>query len=691
MMPPPLHQLLATAQQHHQAGRLREAENTYRQVLQQQPDHARALFMLGALAHQSGDIPAARDWLAKALPADPSFSETHFLLGLIHQQQRQLDSAISSYRKAISLQPNHVKAINNLGRALLDAGQLAEGLNLLKQVLALAPEHPGAHSNLGDAMRMMRDFDGAIVEYQRALAINPNFTEAMANQGAALAEKGQTAQGVACLRKAISINPQFASAHYNLAKALQEQNQFDEAIQHCRLFLELRPDYADAHNLLGSLLGTTGRMAEVIESQRRAIAIRPDHAASASNLLLSLHYLDNPDPAALFQAHLDWGARYGNRFAATNAIHPNDRNPDRKLRIGYISPNFQQHSVAYFLESVLAAHDRSAVEVFCYADPIRPDAVSKRFQVLADHWREITGQSDAAVAGQIRSDAIDILVDLAGHTADNRMIVFAMKPAPLQFTWLGYPDTTGLSTMDYRITDSVADPIGQADSLHREKLLRFQGGAWAYSPPPDAPPVAPPPVVANGFITFGSFNNLPKVTPRVLETWSRILTRVPNSRLFIKSLGLSAVSARDYCLGHLTSHGIDPARIELLGWLPSTGSHLELYNRLDIALDTFPYNGTTTTCEALWMGVPVITFPGQIHTARVGTSLLTHAGLQEMIATDVEGYIRLAVDLAEDRARLSSSRSAMRPKLAASPICDGRRIARQLEEAYRTAWRGRAV
>jgi protein O-GlcNAc transferase len=685
-MPPTLHQLLAAAQQHHQVGRLREAETTYRQVLQQQPNHARALFMLGALAHQTGDIPAAMDWLAKAVPADPSFPETHFLLGLIHQQKRELDSAISCYRKALSLQPNHIKAMNNLGRALLDVGQLAEGLKCLKQVIALAPQHAGAHNNLGDALRMMRDFDGAIIEYQRALAINPNLTEALANQGAALAEKGLAAQGIACLRKAIAINPKFASAHYNLAKALQEQNQFDEAIHHCRSALELWKEFADAHNLLGSLLGITGRMPEAIESQRRAIAIRPDHAGSASNLLLSLHYLDNPDPAALFGTHLNWANRYGRRFTTTIAPAANDRNPDRKLRIGYVSPNFQQHSVAYFLESVLAAHDRSAFEIFCYGDLIHSDAVSTRFQKLADHWRDITGQSDAAVAGQIRGDAIDILVDLAGHTADNRMIVFAKKGAPVQFTWLGYPDTTGLSTIDYRITDSVADPIGQADSLHVEKLLRLQGGAWAYSAPPDAPPVTPGPVVANGFITFGSFNNLPKVTPRVLETWARILARVPGSRLLIKSLGLGSAAGRDYCLGHLTSHGVAPARIELIGWLPSTGSHLELYNRLDIALDTFPYNGTTTTCEALWMGVPVITFPGQIHAARVGASLLTHAGLGELIAPDIEGYIRLAGTIAEGRDRLSEMRTTIRSKLAASPICDGRRMARQLEEAYRSAW-----
>jgi protein O-GlcNAc transferase len=686
MFSSPIDSLLRTAQQYHQAGKLREAEQTYRQVLQHQPNHPRALFMLGAISHQAGNIPAALDWLAKAEKADPTFAETSFLIGVVHHQRGELDATTVYYRKAVSLQSNHIRALNNLGRVLLDAGQITEGTELLRKVLALAPQHASAHSNLGDALRLTRDFDAAIAAYQRAIAIQPNLAEAHGNLGAALAEKGQPTQGIASLNRAISINPKLSSAHYNLAKALQETNQFDEAIRHCQLFIELRPDYADGHNLLGSLLGISGKMPEAIESQRRAIALKPNQHGSASNLLLSFHYLQDVDPPAIFQAHLDWATRYANPLSPTIAPHPNDRDPNRKLRIGYISPNFNQHSVAYFLESVLAAHDRSAVEIFCYADLIRPDAVTTRFQALADHWREITGLSDAAVAEKIRNDSIDVLIDLAGHTADNRMIVFAMKPALVQFTWLGYPDTTGLSTIEYRITDTIADPPGRTETLHTEKLVRLEGGCWAYTPPADAPAVGPLPALANGFITFGSFNNLPKVTPKVIQTWANILMAAPDSRLLIKAMGLTGKAGQDYIRKQITRHGVDHARLDLLGWMPRTSSHLELYNRVDIALDPFPYNGTTTTVEAIWMGVPVVALAGQTHTSRVGVSMLTHVGLTDWIAGNPDEYVNLAKAKAADIVALSQLRNNLRWQLQSSQICDGSRLARQLESAYRAGW-----
>jgi predicted O-linked N-acetylglucosamine transferase (SPINDLY family) len=312
------------------------------------------------------------------------------------------------------------------------------------------------------------------------------------------------------------------------------------------------------------------------------------------------------------------------------------------------------------------------------------DAVTARIRALADGWREIIGKPDAEVAEMIRQDQIDILVDLAGHTSDNRLPLFALRPAPVQMAWIGYPASTGLPAIDYRLTDAISDPPGVSDTLHTEKLLRIRGGGWAYLAP-QAPPIGPFPAIANGFVTFGSFNNLPKITPRVLETWARILKNVPNSRLLIKSSGLASNMGRDYVQSHLHQQGIDPSRIELTGWTPTTNSHLQLYGRVDIALDTFPYNGTTTTCEALWMGVPVVTFAGSSHVSRVGAALLTNAGCSEWIANDVEGYIALAAKLAANITSMSDVRKNLREQMKASPLCDAHRLARELEQIYRDA------
>jgi predicted O-linked N-acetylglucosamine transferase (SPINDLY family) len=360
---------------------------------------------------------------------------------------------------------------------------------------------------------------------------------------------------------------------------------------------------------------------------------------------------------------------------------------DRPLRIGYVSPNFSQHSVAYFFEPVLAAHDRAAVQIFCYSNVRLDDAVTKRIRAaVGEGWREITGKTDAQVVQMIERDRIDVLVDLAGHTADNRLTVLARKPAPVQMTWLGYPASTGMSAIDYRLNDAIADPPGESESMHTEKLLRIPGGCWAFHTT-EAPSIAPFPAVGNGFVTFGSFNNLPKVTPRVLQTWASILLQVPGSRLLLKATGLGSAMGREYVMHHMQQFGIDSHRIELLAWTPTTAAHLQMYDRVDIALDTFPYNGTTTTCEAMWMGVPVVTFAGHSHVSRVGAAILTHAGCDEWIANDAEGYVALAVRLAGQLGGMESVRLGLRDRLKKSALCDADRLARELERIYREAMR----
>ncbi|HMD55082.1 MAG TPA: hypothetical protein VKJ65_11085, partial [Phycisphaerae bacterium] len=355
---------------------------------------------------------------------------------------------------------------------------------------------------------------------------------------------------------------------------------------------------------------------------------------------------------------------------------------------GYVSGDFREHSVTYFLQGLFAAHDPGQVEIFCYADLRNSDHVTSRLKSFVHHWQNITGKSDSDVAEIIRRDGIDILLDLAGHTADNRLLAFARKPAPVQVTYLGYPGTTGLGTVDYRFTDAYADPPGQDDKFYSEKLLRLNNTFLCYEPPDVAPPVGPLPALKrSGAIIFGCLNMLPKINAKVVELWAQILKQTPESRMLLKNASLSDLSAREHLLQLFTNCGIGPDRLELHGWMASSKEHLQLYNQIDLALDTFPYNGTTTTCEALWMGVPVVTLAGHVHMSRVGVSLLSNAGLPELIAQTPEEYVQIAVKLAGDLPKLNELRGTMRQRMQKSPLMDSRRFAHNVEEAYRNMWR----
>jgi predicted O-linked N-acetylglucosamine transferase (SPINDLY family) len=388
------------------------------------------------------------------------------------------------------------------------------------------------------------------------------------------------------------------------------------------------------------------------------------------------------DPGQLFQEHLEWG-----RHCPHSAMlhkRPSD-NEGRPLRIGYLSPDFCSHPVAFFIEPLLARHDRSSFEVFCYSDVAHPDGITTHFRRLVPAWRDIRHLSDDELARRIHADRIDILVDVAGHTANNRLRVFACKPAPLQVTWLGYPNTTGLAAMDYRLTDAWADPPGETEHWHSETLIRLQGGFLCYRPL-EGVSVTAPPCLTTRHVTFGSFNNLAKVTPEVIAVWSRLLRRVPTARLLLKTKPLRDKDTQEAVYEQFARYGVDRGRVDLIGWVEKMGDHMGLYGRVDIALDTFPYNGTTTTCEALWMGVPVVTLAGGTHAGRVGVSLLSRIGLSEFIAGTPDEYIELAVQLANDRERLDRLRNHLRGQVAASSLCDAESFARNVEASYRTIW-----
>ena len=646
-------------------------------------DHAAALFLLGLIDRRTGNLPGALAHFAAAARADPAFPDPPLLAGMTFHQLGNPTAAIDALRHCLSLDPNQVQALTQLGRVFIETGQFGPAETPLRRAVALDPKSATARILLGDALRNLRRLDEAVTSYRDASTADPNSADAAGRLGASLAQLGRSTEAETSLRRAIALNPAQATARYNLAKILLDSRRLDEAAAEIQAALHTRPDYPDARSLLGNLLGLAGRVPEAIAQQRLAVAKKPDPGV-ASNLLLSLNYLGHFSRAEVFAAHQEWATRF-----APPVEKPSTHAGPGRLRIGYVSPNFSSHSVAYFIEPVLAAHDRSLLEIFCYADTARPDSVTRRLQSTVEHWRPITGQSTAQVVAKIKQDRIDVLIDLAGHTAENRLPVFAAAPAPVQATYLGYPNTTGLPTMDYRITDAVCDPPAD-ENFGTEKLLRIPGGMWAYKPPTDAPPVGPPPVVRNGYVTFGSFNNLPKLTPVVLGRWGEILKRIPSARLVLKSLGFAGTWGREYTLSHLTQTGIDPARITLLAWTPTTIEHLNLYDTIDVALDPFPYNGTTTTCETLWTGVPVVTLAGSTTAGRVGASLLGQLGMGDWVADDQEKYVDRAVAAASDVPKLISLRRGLRKTISDATLTDGRRVAGALEEFYKEMTKGRS-
>jgi protein O-GlcNAc transferase len=456
------------------------------------------------------------------------------------------------------------------------------------------------------------------------------------------------------------------------------------AVENFERALAISPDSVDAHNNLAAALMEQGRIEDALEHSRQALALDPSSAVSHSTYLLGLHYSANYSPAVIRAAHAQFAARFATPPIPLAGHARQSRDPNRRLRVGYVSADFRAHSVAYFIEPVLKAHDRRLFEVTCYANVAQPDWMTARLRGHADHWRSVANTNDEDLAAQIQSDRIDILVDLAGHTAGNRLLAFARKPAPVQVTYLGYPDTTGLAAMDFRVTDAWADPVGETELLYSEELSRLPSGFLCYQPPPDAP--EPSHVGSRGRVTFGFLNELSKVNERVISRWAAILRRTPQSKLLIKAVGLSHAQVRERILRQFEDHAVPAERLDLRGRLPSVVDHMRVYNEVDIVLDSFPYNATTTNCEALWMSVPFVTLAGRSHVSRVGTSLLSRLGLRELIAQSEEDYVDIAVDLAADASRLDSLHATLRERMAASTLCDAARVTHSLEDAYRAMW-----
>jgi predicted O-linked N-acetylglucosamine transferase (SPINDLY family) len=664
-------------------GKLDEAVAQYRRALALNPDHAQACNGLGNALREQGKYEDAAAQYERALALRPELLETRLYLGNLHKARGRLDEAVAQYQGALAFKPDYAEAHNNLGNAFQDQGRLEEAVAHYRQALALKPDYAEANNNLGNAFTVQGKLDEAVTQYQHALALKPDYAEARSNLGNALRAQGQLDEAVAQYERALALKPDYAEAHSNLGTAFQALGKLDEAIEQFERALTLKPELAEAHSNIGAVLKDQGKLNEAIAQFERALAVKPDFVAAHSNLLFCLLYDERLSCDQLLAAHRQWDTRYG-RGVPRPSGYANERSAGRRLKIGYVSGDFRQHSVAWFLEPLLTAHDHEAVEVFCYAEVKRPDPVTERFKALADHWRVTVGRSDEAVAAQIAADGIDILVDLAGHTAANRLLVFARKPAPVQVSWLGYPSSTGLSAIDYRLVDAVTDREDDLGSAASEELVRLDGAFLCYGPPADAP--TPAPRLESSVITFGSFNNPTKYSAATMDAWAELLSRMPAARLVLKGLPFTDTSTQALYHARFRQRGVPPQRITLWGRTADRSTHLAHYREIDIALDPFPYNGTTTTCEALWMGVPTVTLSGDRHSGRVGASLLTSVGLTELIAHDVEEYIAIAVRLANDRARLVDLSRSLRRQMAASPLCDAHGFARKIEAVYRSMW-----
>lgn len=665
------------------SGRFAQAQSACEQAARLEPESADAHSLMGLIAAQQGDPERAVTHLQVAARCAPGAPVVQNNLGVAYRDCRRFDEAMSCFRRAIEAQPDYAAAHLNLGEAHRAQGDAEAAVACYRQALTANPRLAAAHVAWGGLLRAQGELPEAANHFRQALEIQDEHGVRM-QLAAVLDAMGRHQQAADLYRELAARLPRDAGVLNNLGLVLVRLGNIGEAIGCYRRAIALDPDNPVPHNSLGNALTQSGRPAAAIDAFRRSLALRADYAKAHSNLLLNMNYLDDQQEHILAES-LRFDEQQA-RHPADGAVFANAPDANRRLRIGYVSGDFRRHSVAYFLLPLLEAHDRDRFEIFCYSNTQAPDAVTAQIRSSADHWAAIHDLPDEAAAERITQDGIDILVDLSGHTGGNRLLVFVRRSAPVQVSYLGYPNTTGLEAMDYRITDAVADPTEpEVERRYTERLVRLPGGFLCYRNDPASPPAAAVPSAGRGHVTFGSFNTLGKITDDVVRAWSALLHEVPGARLCLKAGALAYEDTRRFVAERFAEHGIGAERLDLMGPLPKA-EHLGAYGRIDIALDTFPYNGTTTTCEALWMGVPVVTMRGRYHAGRVGASILQQAGLPDLVAPDPPGYLALARSLAADASFRAGLRENLRERMLKSALMNPSRLARELESAYRRIW-----
>jgi predicted O-linked N-acetylglucosamine transferase (SPINDLY family) len=702
-------------------GRPAEAAESFRRALALRPDLPETLVNLGIALRSLGRPSDAAECYEQALKRRPDYPEAHNNLGNALRDLREFKKAAESYRQALRLRTDNPAAYNNLGNALRDQGQSKEAEACFRQALHLRPDYAEAHNNLGGTLQDLERPSEAEVSLRRALELRPDFPEALINLGNALRALGRPTEAELCFRRALTLRPDSPEAHNNLGSVLRSLGRSAEAAESYRHVIRLRPDLAEAHNNLGTALRDLGRPSEaeacfrqamnlrtdlaeahnnlgtalrdqgrVVEAEacfRQALEVRSNFTAAHDALLMTLHYRDGVRPEQLAAEHADFDRRHAAPLRTHWRPHINSRDPERPPRLGFVSPDFGGHPVGFLLIQAVEALARRPCVMLCYSDRvIPPDDLSVRFRAAAAVWRDTAGWDDERLAKEVRADGVDVLIDLAGHTGGNRLLAFARRPAPVQATWLGYEGTTGLEAMDYLVADDRLVPP-EAEAFCRERVLRLPGGYACYDPPAVAPEPGPLPALASGRVTFGCFNNPAKLSPPALTAFAAVLNRVPGSRLVLRYAGLDDPTTAGRLRGPFAAAGLDPGRVELHGRV-NRAAYLAAFRDIDIALDPFPFGGGVTTCDALWMGVPLVTLPGSTFASRHGLGYAFSLGLvDELVARDVEHYVGRTAALTHDLGRLADLRASLRGRMTRSPLCDGERLADELLTALRGAWR----
>lgn len=665
-----------------------EALQHYIRALELKPNYPDAASNLGSAMQALGKFEDAELWYREALRLEPGFFHARGNLANLYAAKRQYEQAVELFYELVTENPSSYQTWNNLGNALQELGRYDEALAAFRKSLDIRPDYLYVYNNIGNTLRKQGRGEEALQQYAYALEKDPKFVEALNNTAVTLLDLGRGMEAVPYFEKAIALRPNYADPLINLANFWRDHGGLERAITSLKRALELEPQNPFVWNNLGCALGDQGVVIDAIACYRKTLQFMPENAAAHSNLLLNLHYLPGYAPDYVFAQHREFARIHEEPLKRLRQRHDNTRDPDRRLRIGYSSSDFRRHSVAFFLEPILERHSRAEFELFCYSDVMRPDSLTEKFfQLSGGNWRDIRGYNHESFANQVRADKIDILIDTGGHTANSRLLSFALKPAPVQVTWLGYPDTTGMDAMDYRITEGISDPPGVADSFHTERLVRLADTFLCFRPSSGSPQVATPPASLGQPFTFGSFNNMAKISAETIRLWSEILRCAPGTRLSIKNKALSEAPTRDRLLGQFAEHGIGPERIVMSGLIVSLEGHLAAYNGIDLALDTFPYHGTTTTCEALWMGVPVLTLLGATHMSRVGAMLLKMVNQEQFIVNSATEYVQMAATFAANWREMALPRTALRQRLQRSPLMDEEGFTRRLEQAFRQMWR----
>jgi predicted O-linked N-acetylglucosamine transferase (SPINDLY family) len=665
-------------------GRIADALAPMQKAAALSPKDAEAHNNLGNAFNDLFRMKEAEASLRRALEINPDYADAHCNLGATLHDLGRLDEAEASYRRALQIKPDLADAHYNLGNTLMALGQPDKAEASYRHTLQIKPDHAGAFNNLGVTLHDLGKLEEAEASYRCALQIKPFYVEALNNLGRVLKELGHLNDAEATYRKALQIKPDLAEVHSNLGGILLEMGRLNEAETSYRQALQLNPDFAEAHHELSHTLYDLGRIGESETSLQRALQLKPDHADMHSKLLFCLTHSTTMDAETLFAEHCRFGERFEAPLRASWPQHANIRNPERCLQVGFVSGDLHNHAVSSFIEPVLAhLSGYPQLSLHAYSNHAVEDASTRRIREHLTHWQSIVSLSDAALAEKIRADNIDVLIDLSGHTAKHRLLTFARKPAPVQATWIGYPGTTGLRAMDYYLADRFLLPEGEFDNQFTEKIVRLPVSA-PFLPSEHAPPVNALPALSNGYVTFGSFNRPSKLSRHVIALWSQLLRALPDSRMLLGAMPQD--NKYDNLIEWFAQEGIARERLSFHS-RSGMDRYLALHHQVDVCLDTFPYNGGTTTWHALWMGVPTLTLSGNTLPGRVGVAILAHVGLGAFAAHDAADFVRKGLFWAGNLAELSDIRAGLRGRFAKSALNQPAVVAAGMERALRIMWR----